>query len=141
MIIGCNIDAIDKLPYHRMVAFDVLNTLNEMGNEIVFISKCKHVLRSYVTNWISLYCYFSYRVVFCESDEEKRRICEGMFVKVMIDVDIMSFKGMSNGVLKIWLNGDKNHIFSVIKGHADVYNGVLTASTWMQVLQLLQQRI
>ena len=139
MIIGCDIGGVVKemtteLPVRNSI--ESIKRLEELGHQIIFISKCGEKFQENITEWLKLN-NLKNKIYFCNEYSEKSLICMKLNVNYMIDDKLQVFRKIPDTINKIWLCNDEKKILGAQKYQPDEIKSVNICSDWDDIFDLL----
>ena len=138
MIIGCDIGGVVKeMTSDNPIpnSIDTIKKLETLGNQVIFISKCKDNFRIVLTQWLKTN-NLNNQVFFCNEYSEKCAICLRLKVNYMIDDKLQVFKEIPDTIKKIWLTSDEKKISGAYKFQPDEVSKVIICSDWENIFLL-----
>jgi hypothetical protein len=140
MIIGCDIggvvkDMLSDSPIPK--AIETIKELENLGHQVIFISKCKDNFKKIISEWLVKNNLESNKVFFCNEYSEKCDICLKNNVNYMIDDKLQVFKDIPDLIKKIWLTNDKQKIEGAKKYQPNEIAKVNICKDWNEIVQLI----
>lgn len=140
-IIGCDIGGVIRDPISgEPITGSIENIMIlSQDHDIVFISKCKDSYKEKTYEWLKTHNLSNYKIIFCETYEEKAPIAVSQKIDIMIDDRITVLSNMKNltNIKKIWFCNDDQKINGTKKFNSTVFEYMELIRTWKDITDFI----
>jgi hypothetical protein len=139
MIIACDIGGVvtnmatDEPVDGAIAGLAQLSTLHD----VIFISKCGDSFKAKSTAWLAAHELGSVPTYYCEEHGDKAAIAAHHAVNVMIDDRIKVLRTFPDEVVKIWFCDEPKKVAGTRKHQPEIFATLRLATTWSQVLDIV----
>jgi len=139
-LIGCDIGGVVKdMTSNAPIegALESLRSLQKLGFQIVFISKCKTSFRSVIKEWLLDQGLDKLPIHFCEEYADKAILVKRLGLHYMIDDKLQVFKDIPDNIMKLWLCNDDRKIDGARQFQSSQIDRVHVCRSWSELCSVL----